>query len=273
MEFINHNGRITRSGEALFSSSNRVVLYGDGIFESMRWENGKVNWFDDHMERFESGTAALSLVLPAGWDRAWLLTQIRELAEANKAVRCRVRLIAYREGGGRYLPDKHEAGIILELFQAEAPTFNTAGLRLGIYTLNPKAASQLSRFKTLSALPLVMASLWVRQNGFDDCLIINSHGKIIEASSSNIFGVKDGMIFTPSLESGCVDGVMRRQVIRRAAALGWQMAAMPVEVGHLLESEEIFLTNAVSGIRWVGELEGKTYTRKVSRELFDELFP
>jgi branched-chain amino acid aminotransferase len=103
-------------------------------------------------------------------------------------------------------------------------------------------------------------------------LVLNQHERICDATIANIFWVKDEKIFTPSLGEGCVAGVMRKKILELPTPnSGFLVQESVLTEDILLQADEVFLTNAVTGIRWVKECPGKIYNNTISRKLFIEL--
>jgi branched-chain amino acid aminotransferase len=273
MPYVSFNGKIVDRDEPVVSVHNRAYRYGDGLFESMRVKDGQVPFFSDHMERLGQGVALLKLQLPKEYTSNWIASEIRSLSEKNGYSHAYARLIVYRQGEGSYSPDGSLAGLSIDMMELEDSTItlNDKGLTVGLYDELLKQKDALANFKTLNSLIYVMASIKMNEEGWDDCFIINTEAAITDASSSNVFIVKDGILATPSLSSGCVDGVMRRQVIRAGAELGRQVAAMSLDVKNLAEADEVFFTNAVSGVRWVEKYGAYSYNNNVAKEMVDAL--
>jgi branched-chain amino acid aminotransferase len=116
-----------------------------------------------------------------------------------------------------------------------------------------------------------MAGLHAAENNWDDCVIINDSGRIAETVSSNIFTVNGEFINTPPLSEYCVDGVMRKVVMQLAGAYGYSVQENPITAISLGAADEIFVSNAVKGIQWVGEYGGKSYKNATSKKLSDML--
>ena len=121
--------------------------------------------------------------------------------------------------------------------------------------------NKLSNYKTISALQSVMCSLDAKQKGKDDCLMFNTENRIIESANSNIFYVKNNIIFTPKLREGCVDGTMRNCILS-LKDLEYKIVESKVKIGDILEAEEVFLTNAIQGARWVSHIKEQQFTEK-----------
>jgi branched-chain amino acid aminotransferase len=119
-----------------------------------------------------------------------------------------------------------------------------------------------------------MAAVWAQENKLDDAFILNSHERICDATIANIFWIKDNKIFTPALSEGCVSGVMRRRILDIRFWIldfGFEMEESILTERTLLEADEVFLTNATSGMRWVGQFRDKKYVNTVATRLFAEL--
>ncbi|HJS53971.1 MAG TPA: aminotransferase class IV, partial [Chitinophagaceae bacterium] len=132
-----------------------------------------------------------------------------------------------------------------------------------------------SNLKSANYLPYVMAAVWVKENKFDDALILNHHNRICDATIANVFWIKDAKIFTPPLSEGCVAGVMRKNILDlrlQIADLGLHLEESELAPGDLLNADEVFLTNVTTGIRWVRQCGNKVYRSTITHKLSVELF-
>lgn len=269
------NGRTVPENELIFPASSRVYRYGDGFFESMKLSNGVLLHLDKHMARIHKSAMLLKMKLPEGFNENSLQAQVSRSIHEAGILNARVRCSVLRESEGLYIPADDKTIVVIEITETESPLyeFNAQGLILGSYGEMTKNANYISALKTTSALLYVMAGLYAQENGFDECVIFNEQGRIAECISSNIFTVAGEFINTPPLSEYCVDGVMRKVVIQLAQAYGYTVLEQPVSEITLSTADEIFLTNASRGIRWVGDFKGKNYRNAVSRVLSDKLNP
>ncbi|MFO7999658.1 MAG: aminotransferase class IV [Marinilabilia sp.] len=265
------NGHFYETGKPLFSPANRAFRYGDGLFETIRCHQTRPLFFDDHYRRLLRGMSVLQIATSAFPSANVLREHFERLIVRNRIFTdARIRLSVFRREGGLYTPETNNPAWLLEASPVEGKGFhlNTEGLKIGIYDGFPKVWSLIAPFKTLSATPYILAGLHKKENHWDDCLIENQDKKLIESISSNLFWIKDGKLFTPAGSSGCVDGIMRQQVLRFA-----QQHNIPVNQNtgttreELLEAEEIFLTNAVNGLKWVVALEEKRYYNRLPKDI------
>ncbi|MBL7924422.1 MAG: aminotransferase class IV, partial [Bacteroidia bacterium] len=197
---------------------NRGFLYGDGFFESMRFENGRIRSGEAHMHRLHRSLLLLEMSDASFPDLESLETQLGALAEKNKfGAHVRARISVFREGPGIYTPEVNKTSYLINMSQLEGPLrFPETGLRIGYYTRQAKARGPFSNIKSLSAQLYVMAGLHARKEGLDELLLINTSGHFIEGITSNVFIVYNGTLLTPPLTEGCVDGVMRKTLLNLA---------------------------------------------------------
>lgn len=257
---------IVRSALPL-TAGNRAFRYGDGLFESMRMVAGSVPLFDHHADRLGKGVALLGLEVELDADA--VQQQITELAAKAELQNARIRWSVYRESGGAYLPTDNKAAYIIEIAAIDTDNFslNTKGLTVGIYKEDKKYPGPLANYKTNSAQLYTQAARHAKAQIWDDALILNTKDQIIEATASNIFLLKGTDLHTPPLGNGPIAGVMRRTVFGLAMQHGFRVSSGPVSEQLLQDADELWLTNAVQGIRWVGRLGSKVYQGRHAERL------
>ncbi len=273
MEMIIINGNIKSSSEP-YLSSNRAFRYGDGVFESIRIINGEPVFFEHHFQRLISGAKALKIIIPESYSLEYFLKQIKLLNESNKIdLGGKARLTLYRDGAGTYKPQNNNAAFLLENESLSNNLYelNREGLIVGTYQEMKKSIDLYSKFKTLNGLLYVVASTFAVENKLDDAFIINESGNIIESTSSNIFIVSNGVLYTPPLEDGCVGGIMRMNIINTALSNKITVYESSLTSRNLLNADEIFLTNSIKGVQWVAGYQNKRYFNKTTKLILDLL--
>ena len=248
--------------ELPLSVTNRAFRYGDGLFETMVMFDGEIPLIDLHFERLDKGVEFLKIEMPDSFTKLYLASIIHQLAKHNGNIKhARIRLQIFRSGQGLYAPEFNSSDWLLEMSELPHSRFliNKTGLYLGVYNDVPKAIHPLSNHKTTNCLIYVLAGIYKKESGFDDCLLLNASGNVVEAVSSNVFMVKDGVLMTPPVSEGCVDGVMRKKVLDLAKELDIEAIEKPLKPSDLLEATEIWLTNAIQGIRWAGFFYGRRF--------------
>lgn len=260
---INFNGALTGPQTPVATVFNRSLRYGDGLFETMYWDGQKILQEEYHMDRLFRGLLVLAFDLSGGFTRKFISDEIRRLCENNvHATKARVRLNVFREDGSLLLPMVNKPVFIIET--AYLPEQKPDPLRLTIYTGDTKSTGILSNLKTNNYLLNILTLQYAWQQGADDALILNSRGNICEASSSNIFMVQKGILYTPALSEGCVAGVKRRELVGNLPSLGFRVEEAMISPESLPEMEEVFLTNAIRGIRPVACIDDKRYRSELT---------
>ena len=198
---------------------NRGLAFGDGFFETLIFKAGRLRLAADHHARMQLAAAALYLTLPAALASAEALeTTLATLAAANHLPAARLRLQLWRGGGGRYTPTT-DAAEWLATAEAFTPD-NSAIARADFAQETHSIHSPLSFCKGPQAWLYVRAAHERQQRGLDEIILCNAAGHVAEAGAAAIFWVKDEVLFTPALETGCVAGVRRAQVLRAARTAG-----------------------------------------------------
>lgn len=272
--FVNHNGKVIPNEGGLFHSGNRAYLYGDGLFESIRVVDGEPLNIEAHVLRMLDGAVALKMRIPTFFSVEFFKNKVKELVRQSEVTSCaRVRISVDRVAGGFYTPTSNEVQYFIEVYPLECKGFelNTKGLEVDLYTGQCKQNDFLSNFKTKNGLIYVMSALAAKENGLDDLLITSPKGSVLESSNSNIFVVSNGMLYTPSLEEGCLAGVMRMTIINLALEAGIKVYECHLLPQNLIAADEVFLTNAVNGIIWVGGYRTKRYKNDVVQRLVNLL--
>ena len=225
---------------------NRAFKYGDGLFETMKVISGTPMFWNDHLARLLFGAKLLKLDVDEKWLKKELLSAIE--SDTSDYPVARVRATIYRSGGGKYTPETNKIKWSLEVTPMDAQGYHLPeeGISLGVYDEVKLSRQPLSNAKTLNALPYVLASIYKTDAGWDDVLLKNDEGRIAEATSSNVFLVKGNEIVTPSLTEGCIKGVFRQQLLSKGLAQEGM-----VHLGDFENADSIFLTNVISGVRWV----------------------
>ena len=268
--YINNNGTILSNDAPTIHPGNRGHLYGDGVFESIRIISGKTINLENHISRMLEGAKAIKMRIPIYFTTIFFEEKIVELLQKsgiNGGGRCRLSLD--RMTGGAYLPETNECSFYIEVYPYDLNHFelNAKGFEVDIY-LNIKLQKNfLSNYKTKAGLHYVMAALSAKEKELDDVFMSDYRGNILETSSCNLFIVSNGVLYTPGLAEGCIAGTMRMQVINLAIQNGIKVYECAILPQHLLAADEIFLTNAIRGINWIGGYRTKRYSNNMSRKL------
>ncbi len=271
----NFNGTLREGEELSVDLRNRALNYGDSIFESMRFAHNRINFWEDHYFRLMANMRIVRMEIPLDFSPEYLEKQIRETITANglQSQSARVRLSTWRKSGGLYTPANNVVDFLITAnpLVSEKYTLNEKGLEVDLYKDFYVQKSMFSTLKTGSSLLSVVAAVYKKENGLDECLLLNDQKELTEAISANLFLVKGKEVFTPPLSSGCLKGVMRKRVLALLPKLGFAVREEAINPFELQRADEVFLTNAIAGIRWVGKYRKKEYTNTVSAVLVDKI--
>jgi branched-chain amino acid aminotransferase len=176
----------------------------------------------------------------------------------------------FRGDGSLYEFKGDNAGFIIQVWPLSSTnlSLNNEGLTLGMYEEGRKAIDGLSSLKTNNYLVYVMGAIHAKKHRFNDCLILNTNSRICDSTIANVFWVKEKKIYTPPLSEGCVAGVMRANLLARIPNDGLEVIEKETTEQDLLDADEVFLTNALNGIRWVGQFKQKTYSNAIASRLY-----
>ena len=272
---LSFNGELVSRKDFCLSTANRAFRYGDGVFESLRVHQGKVLWIEHHYRRLCKSIAALHMNMHDDWSAEYFEQITNTLLTANHSPEssARIRFSVFRNDGGLYTPFTNNASYLIEseTIDQESYLLNTKGISVVPFEEIKKSCNILSPLKSINAQLYVLAAIYKRNLGFGDALILNEEGLVAEATSSNVFMYKSGKIITPALSQACVEGVMRAVIIEIAHLNGIPVLETKISLDDLASAKEVFLTNAVQGIRWVKEFQGKRFGNEMALWLTDQL--
>lgn len=258
--FIIFNGSIVPAGTPLITADNRGFRYGDGLFETIRVKDGRIVLGEYHFERLLSGARLLQFETDAIISEK-LSAEILALCQRNGHLpSARVRLNVFRRDMGE---EEGAPQYIIQTWALEAGEQHERGLVLGVYPKGRKSCDLLSNIKSNSYLIYVLAARYAARHGWDDSLVLNNAGRVADSSIANLFWVSGSIVYTPPLSEGCIAGVMRRWIITNLPEYGYNVQERQVAPEDLILADEVFLSNAIRGVRWVVNLAGTTYGNKI----------
>lgn len=273
--YVNINGQLRESALAQVSHDNRAFRYGYGLFETMLVQAETIALATSHWKRLLAGMKQLYFTIPKHFTGAFLQEEVLRTARKNKLEKlCRVRLQVYAGSGGYFDHTGMLPEFLIECFplNAQVLLLNENGLDVGIATGLQKSADTLAALKSSNALIYALAAQQAKEHKWNDALICNTQGNIIESTIANIFWVKDRQLFTPPVSEGCVAGVMRRFIIDKLAVSDTPVTEKILSVSDLHNADEIFLTNAIRRIKWVKSASDKHFTNGITKDAWHFLF-
>lgn len=269
MQCVCYNGDFFEATEPLFTAQNRAFRYGDGLFETMKLYAGNILFSPYHFDRLFTGLQLLQIKPGPTFTVEKLTAHITALCQKNNCTAlARVRLAVFRTDDG-------SASFVIEAFAltSEKMQWQPEGWTLEIHPSVRKSCDAYANLKTANYLPYVLAGEYARENDVDECLVLNTFNNICDGSKTNIFLLAGGEVYTPALHQGVVNGVMRNQTMDILKSNGYTLHQTEVTEQQLLEADEVFVTNAIEGVRWVKSFRSKEYGHEEIKKIYGLLQP
>ncbi len=263
------NGQWIDSPSDTISTDSRCFRYGAGLFETIRFENQRAPLWAGHMDRLLHSIRQLNWQLPALFTTERLFQDVIRLIQKNKIPSsARVRITVSNGQGGLFDGDG-KLSFLIEAWPLDPARreFNSNGWVLGLYEDARKSTDALSELKSTSALIYAQAAQFAKLQKWNDALVLNSDRCIADSCIANLFIVKDDTLITTDRGQGAVSGVMQTWLLEEVKDT-MEVQRRPIFPEDLLQADEVFLTNALFGIRWVGAYGDKRYVQTVAARLY-----
>lgn len=266
------NGKYVETESGVLRSNDHSYRYGDGLFETLKVVDGNIPLKEYHFGRLFAGLKILKFSVPSSFTIESAEAEIKELCLRNNCEKsARVRLSVSRGSGGLYDCD-NKFSYLIECWPLAQSGLNENGLIIDIFPDARKSIDVFANLKSANYLPYVMAAVWAKENKLNDALILNSNQRICDSTIANVFWARNDIIFTPPLSEGCVAGIMRKKILSLPIQNpGFNVKESVLSESELLEADEVFLTNVISGIRWVKQCREKRYINRISSRIFSDL--
>lgn len=272
-QFFIFNDEFYSSKTAIIGPSNRGLRYGDGLFETMKYVKGTIINADFHFERLFNGLSLLQFETPKAFTRDFILNKTTELCfKNNHNNAARIRLMVLRGKGGIFDPENLLPNYFIESWEIDDKRqLNENGLVIDVVPCVRKSCDSLSNLKSNNYLPYVMAGFHAQQHRLNDCMVLNSFDRICDSAIANVFMIKGHNIFTPPLTEGCVAGVMREWILEKITIENYDVNERALTIDDLLNADELFLTNSIHHLRWVGNFRNKFYGNGVTEKIYSQI--
>ena len=269
---INFNGKITDLSDQLIN--NRAFLYGDAVFETLIIFNDKILFWEDHYFRLMSSMRIIRLNIPDKYTPEFFKENIVKIHNnISQTGNSRIRINIYRSSGGKYKPKKNTPSFIIS---CESINYNIYKLNKGHYEVDLYKDYYLdnqliSSIKSNNKIINVVASIYASENGFDNCILLNKDKLVSEFINSNLFIIKDEKIYTPTLKSGCLNGVLRKNLFKIISSSSFELCEQDLSTFDITQSDEIFGTNIAQGIFSVTKFRKKNYDCSKTKKIITML--
>ncbi|MBO0330125.1 aminotransferase class IV [[Muricauda] lutisoli] len=273
---VNCNGELLAEDKAIFTHNNRAFKYGDALFETVRYVNGTLFFWEDHYFRLMASMRILRMEIPMEFTLEFLEEEIKKTIASNNQQNgaVRVRLTVFRNEGGLYTPSTNDVSYVIETNPMESPFFilNEDDYEVELFKDYYVNKDMLSNLKSTNKILNVVASVYAEENGYANCLLVNTDKKVVEAINGNLFLVKGNEIKTPPLGDGCLDGIIRKNLMKIiAGSEEYDLVEDSISPFELQKVDELFITNSIVGIQPISKYRKKEYDTKVAKSLIGKL--
>ena len=268
---VNYNGKLLARENLNISLENRGFKYGDSIFETIKIQHNKIIFWEDHYFRLMSSMRMLRMKIPLKFTLEFLEREIIKTVNAsNLNALSRVRLNVYRKDGGFYTPRTNDIDYTIEVSAIESAVKER--YNIDVFKDFYNFSGLLSTVKTNNRMVNTLASIYAKENDLDSCVIVNERKGVVEVTNGNIFILKGDTIKTPSLEEGCIKGIVRKKIIEIISKnKDYTLEETSISPFEIQKADEVFITNAIVGVQPVTNYKKKTFSidfgNKISQSL------
>jgi len=271
MKYTYFQDQFVPTEEAKVPTSDRGFRFGDGVFETIRVENGKLYNVDFHLNRMTKGLMDVRIPLNASNLRGIA----RSLVKKNKIDRGFVRIMVSRGSGSEgYKPKAKHPTVVIETIEGIQTQPDSAKIMV-----TTQKASAIANAKTMNALHYTLALVEAEENECDNAILLDDDGYVCEVASGNIFWIKDNVLYTPSKKLEIIPGSIRQKVI---SLYKGDVVQGDFKMSRLEAADEAFITNVnllvmpISEIVALNGAKGKVFkstekSQKIKKLILDDI--
>ena len=272
---INYNGEIQQTSPAL-SAKNRGFLYGDGVFELVKYVEGTIFFWEEHYLRLMATMRIARMEIPSNFTLEFLEAEIIKTIQANSLASKAlwVRITITRKGGVSLTPEENEIDYCIDiegitnLFYQNLKIPYEVELFKDYYT----QADLLGTLNITGRMLQIVGSVFARENDYQNCILLNTHKNAVSFLDGNLFLVQGEQILTPPLPEGAPNGITRKKLIEAIQKTSdFSLEERPISPFELQKADELFLTNTKQGIQSVSKYRKKEYNNIVATNLLGKL--
>lgn len=271
---INFNGTIVAE-DANILTGNRAFLYADAVFETVKIIDSKILFLEDHYFRLMASMRVVRMEIPMNFTMEYLEQQMLSLVHHNGiSDSARARITVFRNDGGYYLPKTHTVSFLVQAIALENTlySFDQKKYEVDLFKDFYVTKQLLSSIKTTNRILNITASIFADENGLDNCLLLNDSKNVVEAIQGNVFMLLGNKLITPPVSEGCLNGVMRKQILELARKTeGIEVVEDVISPFDLQKADELFITNVIKGIQPISKYRKKEFTDVLATELLQKL--
>ena len=260
MAVVNMNGEVLPKEKAMVNVYDHGLLYGDGVFEGIRFYNGKVFRHHEHIDRLYESARHILLEIP--WSPDKMIAEVEKTVKASGMTDGYIRLVITRGMGSLGLDPARcsnpQVIIIVDTIALYPEKYYEEGLDIitsSVIRAHPNTISP--RVKSLNYLNNILARIEASRAGCQEALMLNHVGEVAECSADNVFLIKNGILRTPPINAGILEGITRNAVIELARAAGIEVQEIPLTRHDVYSADEMFLTGTGAEVIAVVKVDGR----------------
>lgn len=271
---INYNGKIQDTSH--FSiENNRGFLFGDAIFETIKVNGTKILFLEEHYLRLMASMRICRMEIPMNFTMEFMEEEILKLITLQtNSVSNRIRFSVFRNAEGFYNPASNDVQFIITCSELVSDTyvFSSTTYEVELFKDFHVSKHLLATLKTNNKMINVVASIFANENNFQNCLLINEDKNVVEATNGNVFMKMGNQIITPPTSDGCLNGIMRKQIIAIVNKMGTiEIIEKSISPFDLQKADELFISNVIIGIQPITKYRKKEFTSEVAKEITNVL--
>lgn len=273
---VNLNGKVLPVTQAPLDISNRGFAFGDAVFETLKVVNQKIFFWEAHYFRLMASMRIMRMEIPMDFSPEFLENEILQLIKANNLEESpvRIRLSVFRKEGGLYTPETNNIGYCMTACALESPFYliNSEDYIVDLFKDHYVNSGLLSTIKTNNRAINILGSIFAKENGYQNCLLLNEKKNVVEALNGNIFLANGKTLKTPPLSDGCLKGIIRGKLIEIIPQIeGFQILEESISPFELQKADEMFITNSIVGMQPVSKYRKKEYGTKILKQVLPKL--
>jgi len=274
------DGKLVDEADARISVFDHGLLYGDGVFEGIRVYSGKIFKLDAHIKRLYQSAKVIRLEIPLSQSK--LVNAIEKTVEANGVIDGYIRLVVTRGTGNLglnpFVCEKSIIFIIADNIQLYPEELYETGMKvISATTVRNHPLAIPPQVKSLNYLNNILAKIEALDSNVPEAIMYNHEGYVAEATGDNVFIVRNGVIYTPPVEAGALEGITRGVVIRLAKEENLEVVEKNLTRFDLYVCDEFFLTGTAAEVIGVVEIDGRvigdgtpgTVTKLLRKKFFE----
>ena len=259
------NGRIVKRGDDKISVFDNSLLYAEGLFETLLAIDNRLLFFTEHYNRLKKGARVLGIKIPV--DRKTMKQWMERILKAHPDRIVKLRLTVTSGEAARWVGTQGKQQIILSASPHSLPD-KPFILYVSDYKVDQD--SIFRRIKTISYAIHAAALNQAKKAGCDDALLLNENNQIAEVTSANIFWINKNKIHTTPLNSGCLEGITRKIVLKEVEKLGYRFVEKHINLENLLKADEVFISSSLKLVSPVSKIKTSTGIFKLKRGMITE---